>query len=97
MSRIQRYWELIATIDHYLPVTRGGVDAPPNWMTTSQARNSAKLNWTVDELGWKDSMTPETWRRGTGCSTGVSTTARAIQSTSPMKGSGSGSGRDRRL
>ncbi len=47
------YWELGATIDHRVPVTRGGVDEPSNWLTTSMARNSAKMNWTVEEVGWR--------------------------------------------
>jgi hypothetical protein len=48
------YWELSATLDHLLPVTRGGsADDPKNWVTTSMARNSAKSNWTVEELGWR--------------------------------------------
>jgi hypothetical protein len=46
------YWELGATIDHIVPITCGGQDEPPNWATTSMARNSAKLNWSVEELGW---------------------------------------------
>ena len=46
------YWEVGATVDHLIPVTRGGTDAPDNWITTSMARNSAKMNWTIDELGW---------------------------------------------
>jgi 5-methylcytosine-specific restriction endonuclease McrA len=47
------YWELSATIDHVVPITRGGVDEPSNWLTTSMARNSAKMNWKVEELGWR--------------------------------------------
>jgi len=47
------YWEVGATIDHEIPVTRGGLDEPSNWKTTSMARNSAKMNWKLDELGWK--------------------------------------------
>jgi hypothetical protein len=47
------FWELYPTIDHLIPVTRGGRDEPANWVTTSQLRNSAKSNWTVDELGWR--------------------------------------------
>lgn len=47
------YWELFPTIDHVHPVTRGGADAPSNWVTTSQLRNSQKSNWTLDELGWE--------------------------------------------
>ena len=46
------YWEIGATIDHLRPVTRGGVDEPSNWITTSMARNSAKMHWTLEELGW---------------------------------------------
>jgi hypothetical protein len=44
------YWEMGATIDHVIPVTRGGSDDETNWVTTSMARNSAKMNWTVEEL-----------------------------------------------
>jgi 5-methylcytosine-specific restriction endonuclease McrA len=47
------YWEVGATIDHLIPVTRGGVDEPSNWVTTSMARNSAKMNWMLSELGWE--------------------------------------------
>src|SRR5215208_1783869 len=46
------YWEVGATIDHVVPVSRGGPDAESNWVTTSMARNSAKMNWTLGELGW---------------------------------------------
>lgn len=46
------YWEIGATIDHLVPVTRGGTDTESNWMTASMASNSAKMNWTLEELGW---------------------------------------------
>lgn len=46
------FWELGATVDHVVPVSRGGADDESNWVTTSMARNSAKLNWTLEELGW---------------------------------------------
>lgn len=46
------YWELSPTVDHLVPVSRGGRDDPSNWVTTSMARNSAKLNSTIEELGW---------------------------------------------
>jgi hypothetical protein len=46
------YWEIGATMDHLVPVTRGGSDDESNWLTTSMARNSAKMNWTLQELGW---------------------------------------------
>ena len=48
----QSYWEVGATIDHVFPVSRGGADDESNWVTTSMARNSAKMNRTVAELGW---------------------------------------------
>ena len=46
------FWELGATVDHLVPVTRGGADDESNWVTISMARNSAKMNWTLDELRW---------------------------------------------
>jgi len=46
------YWEVGATVDHLLPVSRGGTDDDSNWVTTSMAHNSAKGNWTLAELGW---------------------------------------------
>jgi hypothetical protein len=46
------YWELFPTIDHVLAVARGGTDNEGNCVTTSMLRNSAKANWTMQELGW---------------------------------------------
>ena len=46
------YWELYPTIDHVVPVSRGGADSFDNWVTTSMLRNGAKGNWTLEELGW---------------------------------------------
>lgn len=47
------YWELFPTVDHVVPVSRGGKDIEDNWVTTSMLRNSAKANWMIEELGWK--------------------------------------------
>jgi hypothetical protein len=47
------YYELFATIDHIVPVARGGLDVAENWATTSMLRNTAKGNWTLQELGWQ--------------------------------------------
>lgn len=47
------YWDLFPTIDHLIPVARGGEDNESNWVTTSMIRNSAKANWTMEEIGWK--------------------------------------------
>lgn len=46
------YWEVGATIDHLVPVTLGGADDESNWVTTSMARNYAKMNWRLEDLGW---------------------------------------------
>ena len=47
------YWALTATVDHLIPVTKGGVDDETNWFTTSMMRNAAKMNWSLEELGWE--------------------------------------------
>lgn len=47
------FYELFPTIDHVVPVARGGADEESNWVTTSMLRNSAKAQWTLDELGWE--------------------------------------------
>lgn len=46
------YWELFPTIDHIVPIARGGSDTDSNRVTTSMMRNAAKANWTMEELGW---------------------------------------------
>ncbi|WP_395049487.1 HNH endonuclease [Flavobacterium sp.] len=57
------YWDLFPTIDHLIPVARGGEDNDSNWITTSMIRNSAKSNWTIEEIGWKlqDKGQLDTW------------------------------------
>jgi len=47
------YWQLLPTVDHIVPVSRGGIDVEANWVCTSQLRNSAKSNWLLEELGWE--------------------------------------------
>jgi hypothetical protein len=47
------YYELFPTIDHLMPVSRGGGDCEANWVSTSMIRNAAKANFTVEELGWR--------------------------------------------
>jgi hypothetical protein len=46
------YWELSPTLDHILPIARGGLDQPDNWITASMLNNARKANWTLEELGW---------------------------------------------
>jgi len=48
----QSYWELFPTLDHIIPVARGGADNEDNIVSTSMLRNSAKSNWKLEELGW---------------------------------------------
>lgn len=47
------FWELFPTVDHLLPVSRGGKDEKSNWVTASMLSNQAKAHWTVGELGWE--------------------------------------------
>jgi 5-methylcytosine-specific restriction endonuclease McrA len=47
------YWHLLPTIDHVVPISRGGKDDESNWVCASQLRNSAKSNWLLEELGWE--------------------------------------------
>lgn len=47
------FWELFPTVDHVVPVARGGADDESNWVCTSMLRNGAKANWTLAELGWE--------------------------------------------
>jgi 5-methylcytosine-specific restriction endonuclease McrA len=47
------YWLLCPTIDHVVPVTRGGSDNLDNLVTTSQLHNSVKGLWFLSELRWE--------------------------------------------
>lgn len=46
------YWELFPTVDHLVPIARGGNNEDDNLVCTSMLRNSAKSNFTLEELGW---------------------------------------------
>ena len=48
----QAYWDLFPTLDHVVPVARGGREDEDNLVSTSMFRNSAKANSTLEELGW---------------------------------------------
>lgn len=52
------YWSHYPTIDHVVPVARGGADDETNVVTTSMLRNAAKSNWLLSELGWPTSSAP---------------------------------------
>lgn len=46
------FWELFPTVDHVVPVARGGADDASNRVTASMLKNQAKSSWTMEELGW---------------------------------------------
>lgn len=52
------YWSHYPTIDHVVPVARGGADDESNVVTTSMLRNAAKANWLLSELGWPTARAP---------------------------------------
>ncbi len=47
------HWTHTSSIDHVIPISRGGSDDVSNLVTTCMAKNSQKANSTLDELGWK--------------------------------------------
>jgi len=52
------FWELYPTIDHVMPLARGGSEQEDNVVTTSMLRNATKANWTLEELRWPTSLAP---------------------------------------
>lgn len=46
------HWTLGPSLDHLVPLARGGADAEANWVTTSVLRNMSKGQATLEELGW---------------------------------------------
>ena len=47
------FWDLLPTMDHVVPIARGGTDSVENLVSTSQLKNSIKSNWLLEELGWQ--------------------------------------------
>lgn len=47
------YWELMPTIDHIHPIAQGGTNEDNNLVCTSMMRNSAKSNFTLEQLDWE--------------------------------------------
>jgi hypothetical protein len=47
------YWEIFPTIDHVVPVARGGADSEENWVCCSMLTNSIKSNWTLEQMQWQ--------------------------------------------
>lgn len=52
------YWMHYPTIDHVVPLARGGADDESNVVSTSMLRNAAKANWLPSELGWPAERAP---------------------------------------
>lgn len=46
------YWDYQPTVDHIFPIALGGKDEPDNWASTSMVNNSAKSNFTLEQLHW---------------------------------------------
>lgn len=47
------YRDFKPSMDHILPISRGGTNDPSNWATTSVKGNSAKSIFTLEQLNWK--------------------------------------------
>lgn len=48
------FWDLGATIDHRVPITRGGKEELDNYRTTTMTWNAVKTNCLLEELGWAE-------------------------------------------
>ncbi len=46
------FWDLMPSIDHLVPISKGGTNSSENLITTSMRRNMAKGLWSLGELGW---------------------------------------------
>jgi hypothetical protein len=46
------HWEMYPSVDHVVPVARGGTNEMGNWATTSFMHNLIKNQWTLEDLGW---------------------------------------------
>ena len=46
------YWELVPTLDHVIPIARGGANSVENIVCTSMLHNSMKSNYTLEQIGW---------------------------------------------
>ena len=47
------YWGLFPTIDHIVPIARGGLDGEENLVCCSMLTNNIKTNWTLEQLQWQ--------------------------------------------
>lgn len=47
------YWDILASCDHVLPVSRGGTGDIQNLVTTCYRCNTIKSTFLLEELGWQ--------------------------------------------
>lgn len=47
------YRDFQPSMDHIIPISRGGTNEPSNWATTSVKGNSAKSIYTLEQLNWQ--------------------------------------------
>lgn len=47
------FWELFPTVDHIVPITKGGSDDMDNLLTISMIGNTKKKNTSLSELRWR--------------------------------------------
>ena len=52
------FYELYPTLDHVVPIARGGADDESNVITTSMLKNTAKGNFLLEELRWPPDRAP---------------------------------------
>jgi hypothetical protein len=60
------HWELYPSVDHLVPLARGGAHKMANWVTTSMSHNQQKSNLTLEDMGWEllDPSSIEVWDGG---------------------------------
>ncbi|WP_137725903.1 HNH endonuclease [Prescottella subtropica] len=54
------YWTHTASLEHVVPLARGGRDTPDNMVTTCYACNDARRHFLLDEIGWTLRPVPHT-------------------------------------
>ncbi|QRE83685.1 hypothetical protein F1734_25455 (plasmid) [Rhodococcus ruber] len=57
------YWTHSSSLEHVVPIARGGADESSNFVTTCYACNDARSHYLLDELGWAlREPASSTWR-----------------------------------
>ncbi len=53
------YWTHTSSLEHVVPLARGGADDTSNFVTTCYACNDARSHFLLEELGWSLRTTSE--------------------------------------